>query len=171
MRNQMKALLVFGIALVVLAGVQAQQRSSNTSGTLTGQDYAEIQQLYTRYAHAYDLCVDQGMAWARVFTPDGVFLAGGRTYEGRQKLAEFAKCPEGMTRRPTQHWLSNPMITPSAEGATGSAYVMQVHSTDRTITSSGGRYEDVIVKGPEGWAFKKRTHIPGPRPAAATRPE
>lgn len=170
MRKKMKALFVFGIALVALGDVQAQQRSGGGSA-LTGVDYAEIQQLYARYAQAFDLCAEQGMAWARVFTPDGVFVAGGRTIEGREKLAAFAKCPDGMTKRPTQHWLSNPLITPSPEGATGSAYVMQVHTTDPKLTSSGGRYEDVIVKGPEGWAFKKRTHIPGPRPPAATRPE
>ena len=170
MRN-VTALFVVGIALVALGGVQARQTPSHEAATLTGVDYAEIQRLYARYAQAYDLCAEQGLAWAKVFTPDGVFVAAGRVIEGRQKLAEFAKCPDGLTIRPTQHWMSNPLITPSAEGATGSAYVMQVNSLDPKLSTSGGRYEDVFVKGPDGWAIKKRTYIAAPRPAAATPPQ
>ena len=171
MRKVKALFVVVGIALAALGVVQARQTPGRGPATLTGVDYAEIQRIYARYAQGYDLCAEQGMAWARVFTPDGVFVAGGRVIEGRQKLAEFAKCPDGVARRPTQHWMSNPLITPSAEGATGSAYVMQVNTIDPKLSTSGGRYEDVFVKGPEGWAIKKRTYIPPTRPAAATPPE
>ena len=170
MRN-VTALFLVGIALAAFGVAQARQTPSREPGTLTGVDYAEIQRLYARYAQGFDLCGEQGLAWARVFTPDGVFVAGGRVIEGRQKLAEFAKCPDGLTIRPTQHWMSNPLITPTPGGATGSAYVMQVNALDPKLSTSGGRYEDVFVKGPEGWAIKKRTYIPAARPAASTKPD
>jgi hypothetical protein len=108
------------------------------------------------------------MVFARVFAPDGVFvLPGGKVMEGREQLAAFARCPAGVTRRPTQHWMGNALILPAAEGATGSAYVMQVNSAEPKLATSGGRYEDVFTKGPEGWVIKKHTYIAAPRPSAA----
>src|SRR5262245_13181666 len=158
------------VALLAVAGLQAQRPSTKGSGTLTGVDYAEIQRLYYQYAWAYDSCAENGQAFARVFTPDGVFVAGGRVIEGRAKLAEFAKCPDRMSLRPTQHWIGNVLIMPSPEGATGSAYVMQVNTAEPKLSTSGGRYEDIIGKGPDGWAINERADGPAPRPAASTRP-
>ena len=166
-----RALVIAGVLFVHVATAQAQQPPSNPA-TLTALDYAEIQRLYAAYAHTYDSCADNGLAFARLFTPDGVFvLPNGRALEGREKLTEFARCPAGVTRRPTQHWLSNVMITPAPEGAAGTAYVMQVNAAEPKLSTSGNRYEDVIVKGPDGWAFKKHTVVPTVRVPAPTAPQ
>jgi ketosteroid isomerase-like protein len=152
-------LLVAGMLFVAFGHAQAQ--SNGEGGSLTALDYAEIQRIYAAYAHNYDSCADNGQAFARLFTPDGVFvLPNGRAIEGREKLAEFARCPSGVTRRPTQHWLSNVFISPAPEGATGTAYVMQVNAAEPKLSSSGNRYEDIFVKGPQGWAIKKHMVIP-----------
>src|SRR5688572_20332509 len=90
-----KALVVLAITvpvvLTVLAGVQAQSQP-RARGSLTALDYAEIEQLYGRYAFGYD--TGNGELWARAFTADGTFvLPGGKALVGRQQLAEFAAAP------------------------------------------------------------------------------
>jgi hypothetical protein len=157
--------LVAAVMLFAAFG-RAQAQPNGEGATLTALDYAELQRIYAAYAHHYDSCADNGQAFARLFTPDGVFvLPNGRVIEGREKLAEFARCPAGVTRRPTQHWMSNVFISAAPEGATGVAYVMQVSAAEPKLTSSGNRYEDVFVKGPQGWAIKKHMVIPTISPA------
>ena len=43
------------------------------TGTLTTQDYIDIQQLYIAYTHAIDFGEPDGRDYAAVFVPDGVF--------------------------------------------------------------------------------------------------
>lgn len=165
-----RTLLAVGMVLGTLGNALAQQAPAKTAAALTGLDHAEIQSLYGQYAHYFDSCADNGLAFARLFAPDGVFiLPGGRAIEGRDKLTEFARCPAGVTRRPTQHWISSIMIVPAAEGAAGTAYVMQVNAAEPKLATSGNRYEDIFVKGPDGWAFKRHSVVPtlkGPAPSA-----
>ena len=54
----------------------AQKPAKNGPGFALGAtDYVEIQQLVARYGYALDTAADQGEAFARLFTPDGVFRA------------------------------------------------------------------------------------------------
>jgi uncharacterized protein (TIGR02246 family) len=161
----MRGKLVLAVALsVVLAALAAQAQSQQRArGTLTALDYAEIQQLYGRYAVGYDS--GNGEMWAGVFTPDGTFeLPGGKTLAGRKQLAEFAAAP-GNNKGPTNvfHVNSNITIEPSADGATGVAYVMLVNigeSGKPSALTGGGIYRDVFVKTAEGWRIKKRVFQP-----------
>lgn len=160
-----RALLAVGMMLTAAGAAHAQTASG--SGTLTALDYAELQRMYPAYAHSFDSCADDGQAFARLFTSDGVFvLPNGNRMEGREKLTAFARCPAGIARRATQHWIASILISPSPEGATGTAYVMQVNAAEPKLASSGNRYESVFVKTPQGWAFKKHSVVPTLRPAA-----
>ena len=76
-------LLVMGMILAALGQAQAQQ--ANGTATLTALDYAEIQRLYGAYAHTYDSCADSGQAFARLFTPDGVFALPGSSGGSRAR--------------------------------------------------------------------------------------
>ena len=60
--------------LGTLAAVSGQLEQPASSESLTGLDYAEIQQLVARYAHAIDTCGDNGYDYARLYTPDGVYI-------------------------------------------------------------------------------------------------
>jgi len=71
-------LLALTLPVLVFAAVQAQQ---GTKGTLTALDYAEIQQLYGRYAIGYDS--GNGDMFARAFTPDGTFQLPNTVIAGR----------------------------------------------------------------------------------------
>jgi SnoaL-like domain len=150
------------VVLVVLAVAQARSQSRQ-GGSLTALDYAEIQQLYGRYAIGYD--TGNGEMWAQAFTSDGTFmLPGGKSLAGRKQLAEFAAAP-GSNKGPTNvfHVNSNTTIEPTPEGAKGTAYVVLVNiganGAPSTLTG-GGIYRDEFVKTAEGWRIKKRIYQP-----------
>src|SRR5215510_4585895 len=121
--------LAVGMALGMLGVLAvAQAQSQRARASLTALDYAEIQQLYARYAIGFDS--GNGDLFARAFTADGTFVypvddanhsefrngPGGLVIVGRQKLAEFAA--SGTNKGPTNvaHTVTNPLIEPSAEG-------------------------------------------------------
>ena len=62
---------VLVVCVVVLVMIVSQQ-VGQTAPTLTALDYAEINQLYARYAFGADTGTNDGDMWARVFTEDGV---------------------------------------------------------------------------------------------------
>ena len=158
----LKQKVVLALALVVLGmlGVLAvaQAQAQRARGSLTALDYAEIEQLYGRYA----IGVDSGNAdmFAGVFTPDGTFEVAGKTFQGRKQLGEVAASP-GNDKGPTNvsHVTVNITIDPSSEGAAGASYFLRVKVGQRGEPSTligGGIYRDTFVKTNEGWRIKKR---------------
>ena len=140
------------LAMVVVLGFgagigwsSAQQRGGSPAA-LTGQDYAEIHQLYSRYAQGTDF--REGAMWLSVFTDDAVFQPGADAEEvvGQEALAEWraqnfaARPPE----RQTRHWNSGWVITPAPGGAKGRLYYLR-------INVSSGR---PVVGGV--WALRRR---------------
>jgi hypothetical protein len=72
-----------------------------------------------------------------------------------------------------RHFLTNVVIEPTAEGASGKQYLAVIDIGENGKPSSiflGGRYEDTYVKTPQGWRFKTRNLVrepaPPPPPAA-----
>ena len=62
-------------------------------------------------------------------------------------------------------WMSNLVVDPSPEGATGRAYIMTADLTAVAGGSGTGRRwteavqsRDAVVRTPEGWRFKTRTY-------------
>lgn len=120
---------------------------------LTALDYAQIEQLYSHYAHYLDTA--DGAKFAALFTPDGVFITNKPDYgniKGRKALADFAAkagAPPPMVR--AGHSTTTVMIDPAPGGAVGSAYLMAGTGADQ-----GYVYNDTFVKTAEGWRFKIR---------------
>ena len=161
---------VVGVALGVcslLVGVlQAQQARPPAAAAFTGADYAEIQQLVARYPYAVDTHADNGYAYADLFASDGAF---GQT-RGREQLAALARNTQPDRAGPNyaRHFLTNVIIRPSPDGATGTQYLIAIDVGEGGKASSvvhGGRYEDVYVKTAAGWRFKSRVLIPSKVPA------
>jgi len=138
--------------ILMLASALMMTTSANAQGqrSLTADDLAEIHNLY---AH-YNLMLDGGDAegWADTFVEDGSF----GNNQGRSAIVAFA---EGFieANRNTRHWNTNIRITPSAEGAAGTAYLMlwNVGARPHSIVLTG-TYEDTLVETPDGWRFKSR---------------
>ena len=150
-RNALPLLVLsIGLASLTLAGATwASAQQARRAGSLTFEDYLQIQQLYSRYYHAIDAADAEG--WAGTFTPDGVF----NDIKGHDALAAWIQ--RAGPNRPLRHLHSNLTLTPSPEGVSGSVYVVQIDKTAKPLTvASYSRYDDTLVKTPQGWRFKTR---------------
>jgi len=157
--------IIATVALAILLGGLswsfAQQRKGASS--LTADDYIEIQQLYARYNNAIDS--GDAEAYAATFVSDGVF----NNFNGHDALVGFVNDwrdkMKGTSRR---HWNTNLLINPSPEGASGSVYLLLVDVSVRPpAIAAAAKYDDQLVKTPQGWRFKKRvTKGEGPAPSA-----
>jgi hypothetical protein len=145
-----KILALAGFLVVLVALAVGFGRHGAAAASLTVQDYMDIQQLYSRYYQTID--AGDSEAWANTFTADGVFNTNTR---GHDALVESNR--RGGTNRPLRHWHSNLTIIPTAEGADGHTYVMQIDITTKPPSiSTYSRYDDKLVKTPQGWRFKVR---------------
>lgn len=140
----------------------------------TALDYQEITQLINRYAYGIDTCANNGYDYANVFTADGTFTdrnsdtgyaAGGRVLaQGREALATLVGggsrgCATKLPWTDWSHLMLNHEITPTAEGATGRIYLVQLGMQGPGSVTRHGGYEDVYVRTPDGWRIRSRTHV------------
>src|SRR5499427_1816588 len=193
-------LAILGVGVAALAGTTSGQVKSTVKAmTLTPMDYIEIRQLVNRYAFALDTGSSNGYDYADLFAADGEFM---RPYaKGREQLAALARGPR-LGPDNTVHYIMNHVIEPTPDGAIGKAYLIEFNwdiapaqATGGTgggagtgpangwdvvgrkageLARTGGHYEDVYIKTPVGWRFKKRDFIPStsgadPAPLAPPR--
>ena len=144
---------------------------------LTPIDYIEIRQLVARYAYAVDTGADNGNVYASLFASDGAFAdRTGRETKGRDALAALAR---RNTRGPQSafHFIVNHVIEPTTEGAVGKEYLLQLRIGEGERPNDvfgGGHYDDIYVKTPDGWRFKRRQFVPsegGPAPRGEAGPQ
>ena len=141
---------------------------------LSPADYEEITQLTHKYAYGIDTCGNNGYDYADVFTLDGEFVdknsdagfkAGGRVLaKGREALATLIGggsrgCKTKLVWTDWSHIMTNLVVTPTAEGASGRLYLLQMDIKGPGTIERHGGYEDVYVKTPNGWRIKSRTHV------------
>jgi hypothetical protein len=124
---------------------------------LTVAHRLEIADLYGRYSHAFD--DGHGDEVARLFTADGTFAReGAEPVVGQANLAAMANAAAG---RGMRHMVSNIVIEPAPDGASGRAYalVLVVGSVELRLATFG-RYDDEFVRTPAGWRFRARRFTP-----------
>jgi hypothetical protein len=155
---------------VALSSVHAQPRQAATPRELTALDYIQIQQLVAKYARAIDTCSNNGYDYADLFTPDGAFIPSingkpSAPVQGRERLAEVSGggsrgCKNvGWIEQGVRHIYTNHIITPTAEGATGTVDMLMIGlGGDPNKIEYDGYYEDTYVRTPQGWRFKQRMH-------------
>lgn len=147
---------------------------AQSGAPFTALDYQEIGQLVNRYAYGIDTCANNGYDYANLFTVDGVFIdknsdagfaAGGRVLaRGRDALATLIGggtrgCETKLPWTDWSHLMLNHEITPTAEGATGRVYLVQLGMNGPGSVTRHGGYEDVYVRTAEGWRIASRTHV------------
>jgi hypothetical protein len=166
-RNTISVLLL----CVIIGQLTWSYAQSRNSGALTGQDYAEIQQLYARYNFAVDAIDGEGVA--AVYTPDGIFNEGkNRQFVGHDALVNWVntevKTNHSIDHR--RHWNANLMITGTPEGAKAAIYLLTINvGVNPPVILAAGRYDDTLVKTPQGWRFKTRM-VQGDRDGQPTAP-
>jgi actinorhodin biosynthesis protein ActVIA len=138
--------------------------------TLTALDYFEMQQLVAKYARAIDTCSNNGYDYADLFAPDGFFApfqngAVGTKFQGRERLAEASGggsrgCKNvGWIKQGVKHIYVNHIITPTADGASGTVDMLMIGlDGDPGKIRHDGYYEDTYTKTPQGWRFASRIH-------------
>jgi hypothetical protein len=57
------------------------------------------------------------------------------------------------------HLMLNHEITPTAEGAKGRVYLVQLGMNGPGSVARHGGYEDTYVRTAEGWRIKQRVHV------------
>jgi hypothetical protein len=157
--GMMRMMLVLLLALVMEISATAQRPTALTAG-----DYAEIQQIYARYAHGIDASNRQMLA--SVFTADAEFVMGSKV----TKASDFGR-GEMRERALARHVTTSILIEPTEGGARGTAYVMLVNlQSTPPMFMGGGVYEDLVVKTADGWRFKKRTYFEQSTPPPGAKP-
>lgn len=159
------------VALCAVVAPQAVAQSSQAAQPeLTALDYFHIQQLVARYARAIDTCSNNGYDYADLFTADGVFIPmfdgqPAATFQGRERLAEISGggsrgCKDvPWIAQGVRHIYTNHIITPTAEGASGTVDMLMIGlGGDPSKIEYDGYYEDTYVRTPQGWRFKQRVH-------------
>ncbi len=146
-RRRVFARASFVLLLVALVAAPAYAQAPMR---LTGDDYAEILQLYFKYPIALDSGDAEG--YANLFTDDGSF--GNRV--GRAALIDFVRTRAKSTVR---HAPLTPMITPTPGGATGVVMNMFIDvGQSPAVITRVSQYTDTLVKTPAGWRFKTRVN-------------
>ena len=153
-----KALSCVAVALAAMNTVWLHGQQSRLPSMLPPEDYLEIQQLYSYYARDVDSGTQRSASW--MYTDDGVWDVGGTRIVGREALDDFYRdTPPGMTRNGVRHFSTNLVLVPTEEGARGSAYMLALERRSEDAEAEitvWGKYEDRLVKTPQGWRFKER---------------
>ena len=150
-------LIVCVCALAVAAAISTFARKD--AKKFTADDYMEIQQLYVHYNMAIDLGDADG--YSATFVKDGSF----NNFNGHDALVQFIRDRKNAAN--FRHWNSNLEITPTADGANGSVYLLLVDVSQKPpVMGSPSQYQDQLVKTPDGWRFKKRVTKSQVPPAA-----
>jgi hypothetical protein len=153
------ALLSIGVDYSLDAGTV---KKSNSNVLLSAEDYIEIQQLYGLYARDVDPGSIRDPSW--MFAKDAVVIMGdgGKPMVTPEEIKAFyaqvkVRQADGGGVR---HFNSSYVIVGTPDGgARGSSYMMQVETK-----VEGGhpevtlfvKYEDKLVKTPDGWRIKER---------------
>jgi len=158
------------VAAISSSLARAQAPAPAAPRELTALDYIEIQQLVAKYAKAIDTCSNNGYDYADLFTPDGAFIPSfdgkpGTPVQGRERLAEVSGggsrgCKNvGWIQQGVRHLYVNHIITPTAEGATGTVDMLMIGlGGDPNKIQYDGYYEDTYARTARGWRFKQRMH-------------
>ena len=155
-RNLVAAMALVGVG-VAIGWTSAPGKAAAAAGTLTAQDYAEIEQLYWRYNHGGDFRDSE--LWLSAFADDAVFtVVGGRTLRGMDELeAMRVERDAGHGDRGRRHWNNGWRIVPTAEGAAARVYWIVVDVGSGTpFTDRSGYYDDKYVRTADGWRIKER---------------
>jgi len=115
-----------------------------------------IRELQAEYCFRFDN--GEFDAWLDLFTPDGAFDLGTRgCFSGRDSLRTFLKSIPLRNGLPAmRHCVMNSIVQVAGERATARCYVVVIHGGAPLGLTMAGRYEDALVKTPQGWRFQER---------------
>jgi hypothetical protein len=122
---------------------------------LSPQDRIEINDLYARYAYAFDS--NSAQQWGELFTPEGVFrLEGFGDISGRAAIEAFARERNAVAPNVSHH-TTNVVVEETANGVLGRAYVLALRIDGEQLRIRNlGAYRDTLEKFAGSWRFALR---------------
>ncbi|MBM3779106.1 MAG: nuclear transport factor 2 family protein [Acidimicrobiia bacterium] len=153
------------LALFGLAGSAGGMSAQGGAGSLTVEDYLEIQELYAKYTRAVDMggCWGDGVA-CKPYTETFVDRAPDAVVNYHKRIRE-----EGWASR---HTYSGLLITPTPEGADGSVYALIYNVTAvPPFVDHSVYYLDTLVRTPNGWRFLTRRIVNNTRSKPSLPPD
>lgn len=133
-----------------------QYRHTETTDLLSRVQYLEDVHAISQLRATYCQALDDGH-WedlTATFVPDGTFN-GLSTVRGHAEMLEFFPGLQD-TVSAWWHFSSNETVRVSGNSATGVTWLLQPCVVDGESQLAAGRYEDKMVKTPEGWKFQER---------------
>ncbi len=169
--RRLQVSVVIGLLAVFASVAWVWAQGRNSVGAFTPQDYAEIQQLYMRYAQGTDF--GNAEMWLGVFTQDASFNPAANNPDSKPQVGQEAltkwRANNFANRKPPyhyRHWVGSFTITPTPDSnARGRVYWLAFNPTTnpRSITDTGF-YDDVYVRTRVGWRIKSRDAHSDPQP-------
>jgi hypothetical protein len=114
---------------------------------------------------SYHYDIDRGAATNGIvhFTPDAVFEAQGKRYEGRDGVMQFLQNREAQKDRHTVHVITGPRFSRDENGGIVVAAVIMIAVRDASGQYTFGRAVDTVhrfVETTEGWLIAARQSKP-----------
>jgi hypothetical protein len=108
--------------------------------------------------HLYCFHMDEGrfVELGALFAADGDWIAPYRSARGPAEIAAWLtqSVPPSPRR---MHYVMNSVITVTGDAATAkSNYLVMVEGLDGPVPSVCGTYADALVRGADGWRFRRR---------------
>jgi uncharacterized protein (TIGR02246 family) len=134
----------------------------NDDSMLSGDDWAEIQQLFARYCWALD--TGDGDAFAGTFTRDGCFEGTtGKTHRGRAALKQWIEERRSKRPRSLQHWSANIVVARVGGAISARSYLMCPKGTPAGgVIEALAMYSDQLVRENGRWRLAYRRCEPWP---------
>lgn len=111
--------------------------------------------------HQYCFCMDEGRfaELGALFAADGEWIAPYRSAQGPAAItAWLTQSVPASPRR--MHYVMNSVIAVTGDEATAkSNYLVMVEGADGPVPSVCGTYVDLLIRGTEGWRFRRRELI------------
>ncbi|MGA3004508.1 MAG: nuclear transport factor 2 family protein [Acetobacteraceae bacterium] len=111
--------------------------------------------------HLYCFHMDEGRfaELAALFAADGEWIAPYHTARGPAAItAWLTQSVPASPRR--MHYVMNSVIAVTGDAATAkSNYLVMVEGLDGPVPSVCGTYADIVVRGRDGWRFRRRELI------------
>ncbi len=144
------------LALLLLAATAVP--TSGAPAAVTPRDYAQIRELYARYAMAQD--GGDAAALAALFAPDGT-LSSAKTHHQPSAAASTSKSQMAEEGRWgwDRHFLTNIRVREEGGAVRASCVLLLLDSRPTTrflVHGRTGIYEDRLVKTVTGWRFQDR---------------
>ena len=108
--------------------------------------------------HRYCFAMDAGRftELGGLFAADGEWIAPYRSARGPEAIAAWLTRSVPATPK-RMHYVMNSLIDVQGETATArSNYLVMVEGPDGPVPSVCGTYADELVRGPDGWRFRRR---------------